>query len=148
MNTTLIDAEAIVCDFTAIPAPAREEHILTAARIFRAVQEVRGLPGGYAFRLANEPEMFMALARFVENERRCCPFYDFGLEIEPNAGPLWLRLTGSAGVKELLRAALYEQVDPAVLKRLIHTGADGQLDDLIAQTLPVMGDFTKTPWLD
>ena len=148
MNPTPIEAQAIVCDVTAIPAPAREEHILTAARIFRAVQEVRDLPGGYAFRLANEPDMFMGLARFVENERRCCPFYDFGLEIEPNSGPLWLRLTGGEGVKELLRTALYEQVDPAVLKRLIHTGADLRLDDFIAQTLPAMADSGKKPSLD
>lgn len=108
MSTNVIESQPIVCDLTAIPVSVREQHVITAPKIFRAAQEVQELPNGYAFRLPNEPGMFMALAQFVENERLCCPFYHFGLEIEPNGGPLWLRLTGNEGVKQLLETALGE----------------------------------------
>jgi hypothetical protein len=46
------------------------------------------------------------VARFVANERRCCPFLAIAVERAPDAGPLWLRLTGPAGTHELLDAAV------------------------------------------
>jgi hypothetical protein len=69
-------------------------------------QELRELPDGYEFRFANEPEMALALANFVEYERLCCPFYTFNIEVGAGGGPLWLRLTGTDGVKEFSKALL------------------------------------------
>lgn len=106
MNTNQSDPPTIVCDVTAIPADAREQHVRNAPRIFQAVEEIRELADGYEFRLPNEGGMWLALATFVENERRCCPFYRFGLTVEANNGPLWLALTGPEGSKELLTIAL------------------------------------------
>ena len=106
MNITSIESQPIACDLTAISAADREQHIPTATQIFQTAQVVQELPNGYAFRLPNEMFMFMVLARFVENERRCCPFFRFVLEIEPNGGPLWLQLTGGEGVKEFLQMLL------------------------------------------
>jgi hypothetical protein len=40
---------------------------------------------------------------FVAEERACCPFFTFELHYEPNLGPIWLRLRGSAEIKALLR---------------------------------------------
>jgi hypothetical protein len=99
----------IVCDLTAIPAAVREEHVVTSPRIFQAAQEIQELPNGYAFRLPNDPGMWMTLAKFVENERRCCPFWAFGLTVEPHGGPLWLQMTGAEGAKQLLEMAVSEQ---------------------------------------
>ena len=63
-------------------------------------------------------------AKFIENERLCCPFFHFGLKVEPNGGRLWLRLTGGEGVKENLQTTLFESIiDKAVLKQLIQSGA-------------------------
>ncbi len=94
----------IACELTAIPASEREQHSATSGQIFRAAQEVVELPDGYAFHFNNEPGMFMTLASFVENERLCCPFFRFVLEVEPDGGPLWLHLTGGEGVKEFEKA--------------------------------------------
>jgi hypothetical protein len=41
-------------------------------------------------------------------ERLCCPFVRYTLEIEPNRGPFWLRMTGVEGVKEFLRMSFEE----------------------------------------
>ena len=102
------------CDMTALEPPTRQQHIATTQALFEAVEFVDELPNGYAFRLPNESEVLMRVARFVANERRCCPFFGFGLELEPENGPLWLRLTGREGVKPFIIAeiggALREEV--------------------------------------
>jgi hypothetical protein len=63
----------------------------------------------------------MALAHFVEHERQCCPFYHFALEVEPNGGPLWLRLTGGAGVKQFM-TTVWANLPGAVAQQLVQTG--------------------------
>lgn len=134
------DHPSLACNLTAIPSDVREEHVLTAPQLFSAAQEVQEVPNGYAIRFANEPGRFMAIAKFIENERLCCPFFHFGLEIEPSAGPIWLRLTGGEGVKEILQTTLFETIeDKNALKQLIQTGGDAHLDDVVAGTsLPLL----------
>jgi hypothetical protein len=56
---------------------------------------------GYAFRLA--PAKLVDAAQWVSFERRCCPFFAFELELAKNDGPLWLRITGTRGVKPFIR---------------------------------------------
>jgi hypothetical protein len=129
----VIENQPIVCDLTAIPAEVRAAHVTTAPQIFQAAQEIRELENGYAFRLPNEEGMWLALATFVENERRCCPFWRFGLTVEPNHGPLWLALTGVADAKALLKAALRAEEGEEVFRRLIDTGGDRGLDQAVAQ---------------
>jgi hypothetical protein len=46
------------------------------------------------------------VARFIANERKCCPFLHIEVEIAPGAGPMWLRLTGPPGTRELIEAEL------------------------------------------
>jgi len=111
--------QSLACDLTAIPASAREEHVLTAPQLFRLAQEVQELPDGFAIRFLHSPGRFMQMATFVENERLCCPFFNFELDVEPNNGPLWLRLTGQEGVKGLLRTTFFgDMEDKSALKQL------------------------------
>jgi hypothetical protein len=147
MNTNLNENQSLACDLTAIPASVREAHVITAPQLFQAAQEVQELPNGYAIRFQNEPGKFVAIAKYIENERLCCPFFNFGLEVESNGGSLWLKLTGSEGVKELLYATLLENnQNKAELKKLIHTGGDVHLDDLVAQaTLPQLASILNKP---
>src|SRR5215216_2543377 len=105
MNSNLEDT-TLACDLTAIPASAREEHVLTTPQLFQSAQEMQELPNGYAIRFLNEAGKFLAIATYIENERLCCSFFNFELEIKPNGGALWLRLTGGEGVKDLLKATL------------------------------------------
>ena len=146
MNNNLNETPSLSCDLSAIPTDVREEHILTAPQLFAAAQEVQELPNGFAIRFLNEPGRFMSIAKFIENERLCCPFFNFGLEIESNSGPLWLRLTGGEGVKEILQTTLFESIeDKSALKQLIQTGGDSHLDEVVAKTvLPLLkGVLTK-----
>ena len=133
MNANL-ESQSLACDLTGIPPSAREEHIVSAPQLFQTVEEVQELPNGYAFRFLNEPGKFMAIANYIENERLCCSFFNFELELKPNGGALWLRLTGGEGVKYLLRSTLLENdQDKNGLKKLIQTGGDAKLEEIVEQ---------------
>ena len=93
----------IACDMSAIEPGSRARHVANAGELFRAVEEIRELPGGYAFRLPNDSDLLLKAAGFVSLERLCCPFLGFALEVEPEGGPVWLRLTGREGVKAFIR---------------------------------------------
>jgi len=93
------------CDMTVIPAAERGTHHELIRRLMsEAIHDIRELPDGFAFRFAAEE--YDSVVRFVARERLCCPFLSFALEVTPERGPLWLRLTGAEGVKDFIRAEL------------------------------------------
>ena len=94
------------CDMTAIPVEERPVHHALIRRLMtEAVGETRELPDGIAFRFLAEE--YGAVTQFVARERLCCPFLRFTIEVAPEQGPLWLRLTGPAGVTAFIRAELH-----------------------------------------
>ena len=95
---------AFACDMTAIAPERRGAHIATIEKLFRAVRSRRELPDGYAFELPNESEVLLTATEFIINERLCCPFFDFALEVEREGGPMWLSLKGREGVKPFIMA--------------------------------------------
>ncbi len=97
---------ALACDPNAIPADQRERWVETGKQVYAAAQEVQELPDGYQFRLPADSAMLIKAAEYIMNERLCCAFLRFTVEVEPNRGPFWLRLTGDIGVKEYLRSAI------------------------------------------
>ena len=88
---------------TAIPAEQRTSHLAKSRGLFSEIEETRELSSGYEFRFADEPNVLQRLVDFVSLEKLCCPFLRFELEVEPEHGPVWLRLTGREGVKEFIR---------------------------------------------
>jgi hypothetical protein len=95
----------LACVPGAIPPGERPAHFALARRLFaEAVRERRDLPDGLAFRFA--ADRFDEAARFVANERRCCPFLHFELSVAPADGPVRLRMTGPPGTRALLEAEL------------------------------------------
>ncbi|TMG84255.1 MAG: hypothetical protein E6H78_10330 [Betaproteobacteria bacterium] len=106
MSTNTTDpAVDIVCVPGAIPPGERAAHFELGLRVFAELAEERiDLPSGIALRLAGDN--LSQVARFVANERKCCPFLHIEVEIAPGAGPMWLRLTGPPGTRELIEAEL------------------------------------------
>lgn len=95
----------LACVPSAIPSSERAQHFELARQLLRELAEERQeLPNGYAWRF--RASRLEAVARFVANERRCCPFVDFELTIAAADGPIWLRLTGPKGTREVLQAEL------------------------------------------
>jgi len=112
-NTTQGTATPLACVPEAIPASERPGHFTLLTRLFgETVRERRDVPNGYAFRFG--AESFEDVARFVALERLCCPFLQFVIELSPNAGPLWLSLTGPETTREFLDVELPTRKDRSV----------------------------------
>jgi hypothetical protein len=75
-----------------------------AAALLNALLETCELADGYAFELDRRAIAFTDVARWIDLERRCCPFFDFQVELRRNDGPIALRLTGPEGIKAFIRA--------------------------------------------
>ena len=91
------------CNRGALTAEQWTGHRALIEQLFKTRQSVRELPDGYALGLPADDDTLLLAARFIMLERRCCPFFDFALEVEREGGPLWLRLSGREGAKEVLR---------------------------------------------
>ena len=105
MNKKTAHDLPIACDLTALDAEARSTHMETARQLLHEhAQEVGELPDGFAFRYA--AGQYAQVTQFIANERLCCPFFTFVLEVTPGNGPIWLRITGQAGVKDFLQSEL------------------------------------------
>ncbi|MBK8135587.1 MAG: hypothetical protein IPK52_07090 [Chloroflexi bacterium] len=98
----------IVCSPNALTAEQMERWMVVGKQMYQAIQEIRELPNGYAFRLPNDSATLMIIAEDLSMERLCCPFLRFTLEIEPAGGPFWLSFTGGEGSKEFLRFSFEE----------------------------------------
>src|SRR5947207_14040490 len=106
-DTTPQKEVVIACDPHAL-TPVQQEHWVKeiVPKLYKAVQEIQELPDGWAWRLPSAPEILMLVAEDLNMERLCCPFVDYTLEVTPNRGPFWLRMTGVEGVKVFLRMAV------------------------------------------
>ncbi|HLY27215.1 MAG TPA: hypothetical protein VKQ72_12795 [Aggregatilineales bacterium] len=98
----------IACDPTAIPAEQRDQWAASGKLVFAAVEEVREFPDGYGLRLPADSAMLLKVAEYISNERLCCPFLRFEIDIQPNRGPIWVRLTGGEAVKEYIGRVVAE----------------------------------------
>ena len=72
--------------------------------------QLQELEDGYAFQFPGEPDWIQRVLSFVTEERQCCPFFTFELQFEPNLGPIWVRLRGSAEIKALLKEQWLSQL--------------------------------------
>ena len=93
----------LACDMTAIPPEQRQAHLATSHELFSQMEEFRELSNGYEFRFTSGSSVLAKLAEFISLEKHCCPFLGFVMEVEPEGGPVWLRLTGREGVKAFIR---------------------------------------------
>jgi len=99
------------CDMLALSREQRTAHRELIGQLFGGlVEETRELPDGYAYRFAGEHEPL--LANFITNERLCCPFLSFRLDVAPERGPVWLQLTAPGDVKAFLREELGHYASP------------------------------------
>ena len=93
----------LVCNMDVFTPAQRESHILKTTQLFQAVRGVQEVEIGYRFTFPNETEFISRIAEFISNERLCCPFLKFTLNVESTNDPISLALTGPTGTPEFLR---------------------------------------------
>jgi len=92
----------IACDLDAIAASEKARYRELRRMLAASVVGKRELADGIAIRIATERMELAQLAEWISMERRCCPFFEFKIEVASESGPVWLSLTGRPGVKEFL----------------------------------------------
>ena len=94
----------LVCNMDVFTPVQRESHIQTTTELIQSLQSVQEVENGYEFTFPNESKLISKIADFISNERLCCPFLRFNLNIVSKTEPISLSLTGPIGTQEFLRA--------------------------------------------
>jgi hypothetical protein len=97
------DEAVFMCRLDALDTAERARYQELRKQLHAGVQEVKELPNGYAFRLSADSRTILLAAEWITFERRCCPFFNFALDIESEKQSLWLNATGREGVKAFMQ---------------------------------------------
>jgi hypothetical protein len=95
---------ALFCQLGALDAQERNRQIQLHNELRRAIVESREHANGYAFRISPDLSL-MEVAEWISNESKCCPFFDFLLNVQPG-GAVWLKLAGREGIKPFMKVEL------------------------------------------
>jgi hypothetical protein len=101
---TMVETSSFYCNLKALSVKERARHMLLTLEIERARVETIELGNGFAFRFQGGTVSLADLAEWVSAERKCCPFFDFEIELQADNGALWLKLRGKDGVKAFMRS--------------------------------------------
>ncbi len=94
----------IACELTPAELDVRRKELL--AGLLALAQERISITNGLRWRFAPTAEFLNAAAKTIDAERQCCRFLKFVLTIEPDAGDMWLEITGPEGTAEFLNSLL------------------------------------------
>ena len=100
----MIEKVGFCCNISALTSADRERHKQLLLKLEAARIEIQELLDGYSFRLQNELVSLADVAEWISYESKCCPFFDFEIQLERDNGPLWLKLRGKEGIKPFIRA--------------------------------------------
>jgi hypothetical protein len=90
----------IACNLNALTAAQRKELHRFGEQLVNAVIGSREMADGYGFQVDSARLSAVQLAECIELWRKCCPFYEFQIDLRGEDGALWLSLRGRKGVKE------------------------------------------------
>jgi hypothetical protein len=92
----------LACNTRAFTAAERADWRKRLEQVMGSVTAARDLPDGYSLEIDPRQSSFVEVARWVELERKCCPFFIFELGMRGENGNIWLNLRGREGVKEFI----------------------------------------------
>jgi hypothetical protein len=94
------------CNVKALTPEERAHHTQLTEKLLAARKEILETAKGYEFQFSPKSVSLAELADFVAAESKCCPFFDFHIDLEAEGSLLCLRLTGEEGIKAFIRAEL------------------------------------------
>jgi hypothetical protein len=91
------------CNVKALSPAERARHKQLTERLISLREVVVETAKGYEFQFSPTKISLAELADWVAEEGKCCPFFDFHIDLEREGKLLCLRLTGEEGVKGFIR---------------------------------------------
>jgi hypothetical protein len=92
------------CNINALKPAERERHKQLTDKLIAARKEIVETEKGYEFQYSPSNVSIGELADWVAAEGKCCPFFDFHIDLEREGNLLCLRLTGEEGIKPFIRS--------------------------------------------
>jgi uncharacterized protein HemX len=92
------------CNIKALNPAERERHKQLTDKLIAARREIVETEKGYEFQYSPSNVSIGELADWVAAEGKCCPFFDFHIDLEREGNLLCLRLTGKEGIKPFIRS--------------------------------------------
>ena len=91
------------CNIKALNPAERAHHQQLTDKLVAARKEIAEIEKGYEFQFSPATVSLAELADWVTAEGKCCPFFDFHIDLEREGSLLCLRLTGDEGIKPFIR---------------------------------------------
>jgi hypothetical protein len=106
MQTTAAQGK-FYCNVKALTPEERARHKQLGDKLAAERRKIVETAKGYEFQFSPKTVSLAELAEWVAAESKCCPFFDFHIDLEEEGGLLCLRLTGGEGTKAFIRAEFH-----------------------------------------
>lgn len=106
MQTTALQSK-FYCNIKSLTPEERARHKKLGDELAAERKKIVEGPIGYEFQFSPKTVTLAELAEWVAVESKCCPFFDFHIDLEEEGGLLCLRLTGEEGIKPFIRAEFH-----------------------------------------
>ena len=91
------------CNMKALNPAERALHQQLTEKLIAARKEIVEMPRGYEFQYRPSEVSVVELAGWVTTEAKCCPFFNFHIDLEREGNLVCLGLTGEDGIKAFIR---------------------------------------------
>jgi hypothetical protein len=91
------------CNIQTLTPVERGHHKELTEWLIASRKEIVETETGYEFQYSPSTVSLAQLADWVAAEGKCCPFFDFHIDLEREGSLLCLRLTGEDGIKPFIR---------------------------------------------
>jgi len=95
------------CNVKALTSEERARHKQLGDKLAVERRKIVETAKGYEFQFSPKTVTLAELAEWVAAESKCCPFFDFHIDLEEEGGLLCLRLTGEEGIKAFIRVEFH-----------------------------------------
>lgn len=101
---TMTTQSNFYCNIKALNPTERAHHKQLTEKLIASRKDIVETQMGYEFQFAPANVTLAELAAWVAAEGKCCPFFDFHIDLERTGSLLCLRLTGEDGIKPFIRS--------------------------------------------
>jgi hypothetical protein len=101
---TMSSQSHFFCNLFALNRAERKRHLELTGKLLAARKKAVEIEHGYEFQFSPIDVSLAELTEWVVAEGKCCPFFDFHLDVEQEGRLLCLRLTGVEAIKAFIRA--------------------------------------------
>lgn len=102
-----IKVEGFYCNIKALTPVERARHMAMTLKLVAKRTQTVEIERGYEFQYRGGSVTVAELAEWAMTESKCCPFFDFHIDLEEEGQLVCLRLTGREGIKKFIRAEFH-----------------------------------------